>query len=123
MIKNLVSIGAVLAVLFAVLFGVYDYFQTKSRQEWNAWTDKVNKEKMAWQEPIVENCKNAVRAIADKNTLRFESYYSDYDFQNTEGGYSFRISAADATSNNQFVTFTCYTDKAGKVFDLVVKKY
>jgi len=119
MIKSLISLVAVAFCLFVA----YQYIEDKRYKEWNEWANKLQKEKDAWQEPIDRNCRKAVRSISDTNTLRFsQDYISDYDFKKTEKGYAYRISAADATTNENFVSFTCYTDNAGNVIDLVAKK-
>lgn len=76
---------------------------------------------MAWKEPIINNCENAVRAISDAQTLKLGGMFGgrSFDVVKTDRGYLYRVQASDATTANKTATMLCYTDMNGQVVRVV----
>jgi hypothetical protein len=75
----------------------------------------------AWKDPLIRNCENAVRRIADSGTLRFGEVFGlrGERIENTDSGYLYYLSASDATTANTPVSMLCYTDRNGQVIRVV----
>lgn len=107
-----------------LVFGVYLYVtEQKEKKEQLAAAEYAAER--AWKDPLINNCKNGVRARADPGTLSFRNpgdpfsrHVSD-TIQKTDSGYLYVMLASDATTRNGPITFHCYTNQQGQVVRLV----
>ena len=78
----------------------------------------------AWKGPLVNNCENAVRKMADGATLKFGGVLgSDAEIiDKTDSGYIYYLRASDSTSGNVPVSLLCYTDHNGQVIRVVPRE-
>lgn len=75
----------------------------------------------AWKDPLIRNCENAVRKMADAGTLKFGGMMG-LDTENidkTDNGYLYYLQASDATTGNKPISMLCYTDRNGQVIRVV----
>lgn len=74
----------------------------------------------SWKDPLIQNCENSVRGIADAQSISFfKNIFESYRIEKTDSGYLYRVEASDATMANKTVTMLCYTNRNGKVVRLV----
>jgi hypothetical protein len=128
--KPLFSYTALACALF--LFGCEN---EESRRQKQAESERAYAEleaKFAQNDLIITNCKNAVRAKTDRNTLQFHggttgsfvlkshdgSPHDGYA-KATDNGYLYRLIVSDASFNGWI---DCYTDRQGQVVRLLPTK-
>ena len=85
----------------------------------------------AWKDPIVRNCENAVRSMADPGTLTFADpgtptlggmLGTGLEYINqTDSGYLYYFRASDASTGNTPISILCYTNRQGQVVRIVPK--
>ena len=119
--KHIVNI--VVAIL--VVLGLVLYYAQIINDKRNIRSAARYAAERAWQDPIVNNCKNAVRGMFDAQTLMFGNQNKNVIpdvapnelFTKTENGYLYYVNASDATTGN--VNIACYTNSNGKVVRIV----
>lgn len=122
-IVGIVSHGGIKGVLALVVIGaVAMFFYAKAENEKQAKQQAADFDaEMAWKEPIIKNCENAVRRISDADTLKLGNMFGSQSLyvDKTDSGYLYRVQASDATTANKTVTMLCYTDRSGHVVRVV----
>jgi hypothetical protein len=117
MIEAIKNIFAVIVVGAIALF----FFAKSANEEREKQHEADYAAEMAWKDPLIQNCENAVRGIADAQTIKFGNLFGEksFDIDKTDSGYLYRVQASDATTANQIVTVLCYTNKNGQVIRVV----
>lgn len=110
--------GLFVVVIAVAAFFVYAIGENKKQDHERQVAEAAE---MAWKEPIINNCENAVRAMSDAQTLKLGNMFGgrSLSVNKTDSGFLYRVDASDATTANKTVTMLCYTDRNSKVIRVV----
>jgi hypothetical protein len=112
----------ILTVIVVVAVGLFLFARDRSEKAEKQQAAYYAEER-AWKDPIIHNCENAVRSMADTSSLQFGDRFGrgPETIDKTDSGYLYYVTASDATTGNTPITILCYTNRQGQVVRVVPK--